>query len=115
MGGQTMSASEPPMQLQTGVCRQAFNGCKERQKAIEEIPLPPSGQKKKGKKTPVVQSGPGGNPSAQPPVGEQRAAPATVEEECPDIGPRYTDEEVRRFHLELFVQLGAPSPTVGAP
>ncbi|KAL2642877.1 hypothetical protein R1flu_010464 [Riccia fluitans] len=64
---------------------------------------------------PVVQSGPGGNPSAQPSAGEQRGAPATVEEERPDIGPRYTDEEVRRFHPELFVQLGAPPPTVGAP
>ncbi|KAL2623017.1 hypothetical protein R1flu_003222 [Riccia fluitans] len=82
---------------------------------MEQITLPPSGQKKKKNKTPAAQSGPGGNPSAQPPAGEQRAAPATVEEERPDIGPRYTDEEVRRFHPELFVQLGAAPPTASVP
>ncbi|KAL2636170.1 hypothetical protein R1flu_007649 [Riccia fluitans] len=106
---------EPPRRLQMGAGRQAFSGSKERQKAIEEIPLPPSGQKKKGKKTPVIQSGPGGNPSAQPPAREQHAASATVEEERPDIGSRYTDEEVRRFYPELFVQPGAPPPTTCAP
>ncbi|KAL2651979.1 hypothetical protein R1flu_020107 [Riccia fluitans] len=46
---------EPPRRLQTGVGRQAFNGS--RQRAIEQIPLPPSGQKKKKNKTPAVQSG----------------------------------------------------------
>ncbi|KAL2654124.1 hypothetical protein R1flu_022252 [Riccia fluitans] len=112
-GGQIVSAPEPPRRLQTGAGRQAFNSY--RQKAIEQIPLLPSGHKKKGKKIPVVQSGPGENPSAQPPAGEQSAAPATVEEERPDIGPRYIDEEVRRFHLELFVQLGATPPTAGVP
>ncbi|KAL2642777.1 hypothetical protein R1flu_010364 [Riccia fluitans] len=53
--------------LQMGTGRQAFSGYRERQKAIEEIPLPPSDQKKKGKKILAVQSG--GNPSAQPPPG----------------------------------------------
>ncbi|KAL2621027.1 hypothetical protein R1flu_001232 [Riccia fluitans] len=56
-----------------------------------------------------------GNSSAQPPAKEPRAAPVTVEEERPDIGPRYTDEEVRRLHLELFVQLGPAPPTAGVP
>ncbi|KAL2628583.1 hypothetical protein R1flu_013269 [Riccia fluitans] len=72
-------------------------------------------EKKKKNQTPAVQSGPGGNSSAQPPAREQRAAPVTVEEERPDIGPRYTNEEVRRFHPELFVQLGPTPPTAGVP
>ncbi|KAL2613986.1 hypothetical protein R1flu_025678 [Riccia fluitans] len=95
------------------VIREALNGS--RQRAIEQIPLPPPGQKKKKNKTPAVQSGPERNSSAQPPAREQRAAPATVEEERPDIGPRYTDEEVRRLHPELFVQLGPAPPTAGVP
>ncbi|KAL2623367.1 hypothetical protein R1flu_003572 [Riccia fluitans] len=53
-GGQTVSAPEPPRRLQTGG-RQALNGS--RQKAIEQIPLPPPGQKKKKNKTPAVQPG----------------------------------------------------------
>ncbi|KAL2652804.1 hypothetical protein R1flu_020932 [Riccia fluitans] len=93
--------------------RQALNGS--RQKAIEQIPLPPPGQKKKKNKTPAVQPGLERNSSAQPPAREQRAALATVEEERPDIGPRYNDEEVRRLHLELFVQLGPAPPTAGVP
>ncbi|KAL2612923.1 hypothetical protein R1flu_024615 [Riccia fluitans] len=118
--GKQWGAPEPPRRLQTGVGCQAFSGYKERQKAIEEIPLPPSGQKKKGKKTPAAQSGPGGGSSAQPPAEEQRAVPESVEEDRPDIGLRYTDEEVRRKYPELFVQPGAPPPaaaiqTAGAP
>ncbi|KAL2645516.1 hypothetical protein R1flu_013103 [Riccia fluitans] len=112
-GGQTVSAPEPLRRLQTGAGRQAFNGF--RQRAIEQIPLPPSGQKKKKNKTPAVQSGPGGNLSAQPPAREQCAAPVTIEEERSDIRPRYTDKEVRRFHPELFVQLGPAPPTAGVP
>ncbi|KAL2612863.1 hypothetical protein R1flu_024555 [Riccia fluitans] len=77
-----------------GAGRQAFSGYRDRQKAIDEIPLPPSGQKKKGKKIQAVQSGPGGGSSAQPPVKEQCAPPESVEEDRPDIGPRYIDEEV---------------------
>ncbi|KAL2634203.1 hypothetical protein R1flu_005682 [Riccia fluitans] len=44
-----------------------------------------------------------------------------VEEDRPDIGPRYTDVEVHRRHPELFVQPGAPPPasaiaaSAGAP
>ncbi|KAL2612840.1 hypothetical protein R1flu_024532 [Riccia fluitans] len=110
--GQTVSAPEPPRRLQTGG-RQALNGS--RQKAIEQIPLPPPGQKKKKNKTPAVQPGPERNSSAQPPAREQRVASATVEEERPDIGPRYTDEEVRRLHPELFVQLRPAPPTAGVP
>ncbi|KAL2607618.1 hypothetical protein R1flu_026191 [Riccia fluitans] len=58
---------------------------------------------------------PGGKFVGPPPAREQRAAPATVEEERPDIGPRYTDTEVRRLHPELFVQLGPAPPTADVP
>ncbi|KAL2652202.1 hypothetical protein R1flu_020330 [Riccia fluitans] len=85
------------------------------QRAIEHIPLPPPGQKKKKNKTPANQSGPEGNSSAQPPAREQHAASAIIEEERPDIGPRYTDKEVRRLHPELLVQLGPAPPTAGVP
>ncbi|KAL2610724.1 hypothetical protein R1flu_029297 [Riccia fluitans] len=53
-GGQIVSAPKPPRRLQMGAGRQAFNSF--RQRAIEQIPLPPSGQKKKKNKTPTVQS-----------------------------------------------------------
>ncbi|KAL2607676.1 hypothetical protein R1flu_026249 [Riccia fluitans] len=105
--------TEPLVIRETGAGRQALNGS--RQRAIEQIPLPPPGQKKKKNKTPAIQSGPEGNSSAQPPAREQRAALATVEEERPDIGPRYTNEEVRRLHLELLVQLGPAPMTAGVP
>ncbi|KAL2633371.1 hypothetical protein R1flu_004850 [Riccia fluitans] len=55
--------TEPLVIRETGG-RQALNGS--RQKAIEQIPLPPPGQKKKKNKTPAVQPGPERNSSAKP-------------------------------------------------
>ncbi|KAL2623053.1 hypothetical protein R1flu_003258 [Riccia fluitans] len=60
--------------------------------------------------------GPGGRVGGPTADGTTRDRPLeTVEEDRPDIGPRYTDEEVRRRHPELFVQPEAPPPTQAVP
>ncbi|KAL2653068.1 hypothetical protein R1flu_021196 [Riccia fluitans] len=60
--------------------------------------------KKEEEEGPGRSVGPGGGSSAQQPAERQRnRRQETIEEDRPDIGPRYTDEEIRRRHPELFV------------